>query len=333
MGWKGTVRTVGAAIRAAERDAKRRQRELEKQQKQYEKMQELQQAAYEVDVYENYIEVIQSIHKEASKTINWRDIASSNKPTEPLKTNNNEKKAKLELDNYKPGLLDRLFRNEEKKKKLLAQNLADAVRKDEKQYKNKISSWKKEVAKWHEDVDIARALLNGDSKTKVQVIENFQPFSEISNLGSSLSVLVKENGLVEATINVHGEDIIPNEVKSLLKTGKLSVKSMPRSRFNEIYQDYVCSSVLRVANELFSIIPDKILIVTAVDDLLDTKTGHLKESPILSVAVSRDTLKSLNLEAIDPSDSMNNFVHNMSFKKTKGFEKVERVEADQLEYA
>jgi hypothetical protein len=28
MGWKGTVRVIGAAIRAAERDAKRRQREL-----------------------------------------------------------------------------------------------------------------------------------------------------------------------------------------------------------------------------------------------------------------------------------------------------------------
>ena len=33
MGWKGTVRSVGAAVRAAERDSKRRQRELEKQQK------------------------------------------------------------------------------------------------------------------------------------------------------------------------------------------------------------------------------------------------------------------------------------------------------------
>jgi len=37
MGWKGTVRSIGAAVRAAERDEKRRQRELEKQQKQYEK--------------------------------------------------------------------------------------------------------------------------------------------------------------------------------------------------------------------------------------------------------------------------------------------------------
>ena len=39
MGWKGAVRSIGAAVRAAERDAKRRQRELEKRQRQYTKHQ------------------------------------------------------------------------------------------------------------------------------------------------------------------------------------------------------------------------------------------------------------------------------------------------------
>jgi hypothetical protein len=37
MGWKGTIRSVGAVVRATERDAKRRQKELERQQNQYEK--------------------------------------------------------------------------------------------------------------------------------------------------------------------------------------------------------------------------------------------------------------------------------------------------------
>ncbi len=51
MGWKGAVRSVGAVVRAVERDSKRRRRELERQQKQYEKMLELEQAEYEVEVY------------------------------------------------------------------------------------------------------------------------------------------------------------------------------------------------------------------------------------------------------------------------------------------
>ncbi len=83
MGWKGTIRSIGAACRAAERDAKRRQRELERQQKQYEKMQELEQAAYEVDVYQNHIDLLQSIHKECSSPVDWKITASASEPEKP----------------------------------------------------------------------------------------------------------------------------------------------------------------------------------------------------------------------------------------------------------
>lgn len=332
MGWKGTVRSIGAAVRAAERDAKRRQRELERRQKQYEKMQELEQAAYEVDVYENHIEVIQSIHKECSPPVDWAYIAQSKQPEEPKKSGAKEEKARIKLNEYKPGLIDRLFKREEKKRKLLAEEVEVAIKADEDDYKSRISSWKEEAKEWEESVKLAEALLNGEVKTKIEVIDNLKPFSEISNLGSSLSVAVFDNGLLEATINVHGTEIVPSETKSLLKSGKLSVKGMPKGRFNEIYQDYVCSCVLRIANELFSTIPDQLVIVTAVDELLNSKTGHLEEMPILSVAISRNTISSLNLETIDPSDSMGNFVHNMSFKKTKGFEPVERIDPESLDY-
>ena len=38
-----------------------------------------------------------------------------------------------------------------------------------------------------------------------------------------------------------------------------------------------------------------------------------------------ETIEKLNLDMIDPSDSMRNFIHNMNFKKTSGFTAVERV--------
>lgn len=330
MGWKGTVRSVGPAVRAAERDAKRRQRDLEKQHKQFEKMQELEQAAYEVDVYENHIDIIQSTHKECSPPVDWSKIALSKKPVEPKKKSESEEEIRLISESYKPGLIDRLFKREEKKRKLFSQKIAEAIESDEAHYKSIISSWKSKTEEWKESVEIAKALLEGKAEAKIEAIENLKPFSEISNLGSSLSISVYDNGILEATINVHGTDIVPSESKSLLKGGKLSVKNMPKGKFNEIYQDYVCSCVLRVGNELFSTIPDNLVLVTAVDKLLNSQTGHLEEAPILSVAVSRSTIKSLNLESIDPSDSMNNFKHNMLFKKTKGFDRVERIDPEGL---
>ena len=51
MGWKGTLRSVNSAIKAAERGSKRKQRELERQRKEYNKMVELEQAQKELDSY------------------------------------------------------------------------------------------------------------------------------------------------------------------------------------------------------------------------------------------------------------------------------------------
>ncbi len=333
MGWKGTVRSIGAAVRTAERESKRRQRELEKRRKEYERMQELEQAAYEVEVFENHIDIIQSLHKECSTPIKWKEFLIKEQPIKPEKLDTYEHNARQKADNYKPSFIDRLFKREEKIRQKLKANIESAFNKDTLEHNENISKWEQELKEWEKITALAKSLLNGDRKAKLEVIEDMAPFSEISNLGSSFVVSIGDSGMVEATIHIHGKEIIPNEIKGLLQSGKLSVKKMPQGKFNELYQDYVCSSALRVANELFSILTDDLVIVTAVDELLNTKTGHLEELPILSACISRSTLESLNLEAIDPSDSMINFVHNMSFKNTKGFEPVSRVKHEIFAYA
>lgn len=59
---------------------------------------------------------------------------------------------------------------------------------------------------------------------------------------------------------------------------------------------------------------------------MNSQNGHLEDSIILSVIIPRETLKTLNLRSIDPSDSMQNFIHTMNFRKTQGFKVVEKVE-------
>lgn len=325
MGWKGTVRTIGAACRAAERDAKRRRRELEREQKQYEKMLELEQAAHEVEVYSNYIDLIQSVHKECSDRVDWVSLADAPEPEKPTRQRKREEKARATEENYTPGFIDRLFNLEEKKRKKLAELVEIAIEEDEVECKQNQVKYKQEYKEWGETVQLARLILSGDPKSKIQAISEFDPFSEIGELGSTLSFEILENSMLEAKMKVHSTDVIPKEVKKLLKSGRLSVKEMSKGQFNELYQDYVCSCILRVANELFSLLPDNLVVVTATDNLLNSKTGHLEDSPILSVLVSRETIKSLNMDYIDPSDSMSNFVHNMSFKRTKGFDVVDSV--------
>ncbi|WP_416144116.1 hypothetical protein [Planococcus koreensis] len=63
-----------------------------------------------------------------------------------------------------------------------------------------------------------------------------------------------------------------------------------------------------------------------MDEILDTSTGRTETLPILSVRFDKALLNSLNFDAIDCSDSMTNFEHQMKFKKTQGFSAVEKTQ-------
>jgi hypothetical protein len=325
MGWKGVVRSINAANRASERNAKRRHRELELQQKHFVKMEALQQAEHEVAVYENRIDLITSIHLDCGDSIDWLKTKQTEKPRQPVKDDKGTRLAKYELDSYKPSLLDQLLFRKEKQIKRLKNNLEHAIKDDERTYRTAHSDWEKECVDHQENLKLAEGILAFTADERLAALKKFTPFSEIAGIGSEI-ILNADNGMpVQATLRVHSKDIIPAEIKSLLQSGKLSTKKMPKLRFYELHQDYVCSCAIRVAREIFCILPDEMVIVTATDSILDEATGHLQELPILSVAFSRKTLLSLNIDNIDPSDSMQNFLHHMVFKKSSGFSAVEKI--------
>lgn len=330
MGWKGFVRSVNASANRAKRESERkarvRQRELEKA----ERLAEYEEANIQVEIYENHIERLVSVHKDCSEQINWPDIKSTAPPIEPQKQFTNQEDAKKKLDTFKPGVFDKLFKQTEKKLKLLEDNVHKANALDEKEYEDQLVKYKNEYKDWEESKNLAEKLLINDGNAYLEVINEMKPFAEIAELGSSLYFKIGETGIIETSINVHGKDIIPRESKSLLKSGKLSIKSLPIGTYNELHQDYVCSCVLRVANELYAILPVDMVIVTAIDNILNTATGHIEENPIVSAAIPRKTLETFNLEQIDPSDSMKNFIHNMNFKKSSGFSAVEIIDPASL---
>ena len=92
---------------------------------------------------------------------------------------------------------------------------------------------------------------------------------------------------------------------------------MPKGRFHELYQDYVCGCVLRVARELFALFPLETVLVTAVIDSLDARTGQAEELPVLSVAMPRRVVARLDFSRLDPSDAIENFQHRGDFKASR----------------
>jgi hypothetical protein len=119
---------------------------------------------------------------------------------------------------------------------------------------------------------------------------------------------------------VRSDDVIPKTTKRLLRKGlEIGEDFIPTSRFNEIYQDYVCSCILRIGKEIFALLPVHEVLVNAMARLLNTSTGMHEEQIIVSVLIENEILKKLNFDLLDPSDSISNFKNNMNFKKLEGF--------------
>jgi hypothetical protein len=235
--------------------------------------------------------------------------------------------AQAELDGFKASFKDKLLGKADSKRDALKRGVDAAKKRDELDYKKVLEDYRKECADLNKFKEIAKGVLAGDTNSYANAIKESQPFGDISALGSSINFNIDRTNQIEVTLYVNGEHIVPTEAKSATKSGKLSVKSIPKSKFYEIYQDYVCGCVFRVARELFALLPIEMVIVTCRGNILNTHTGHMDEEPILSIAMPRSTVEKLNFETLDPSDALNNFVHNMDFKKGKGFEPVEVLDA------
>lgn len=176
---------------------------------------------------------------------------------------------------------------------------------------------------WRENHSLAEAVLAGERDAYAHVLRELSPFQELSTLGSRLDFHIHEPKLIEVGVKVNGEQAIPSRVTSLTATGKVSVKAMPKARFHEIYQDYVCGCVLRIGREVLALLPVDTVLVTATADVADSRTGQMTEQPILSAAMPRAVMQTLNFThsrrgaPLDPSDAMDNFLHRGDFRASR----------------
>ena len=306
MGWKATLRAMEADKRRQERESQKRQRELEQRAKEQAKLSAIEQARLEVETFENQLDGHVSIHKEQSEVLDWEEFAASLPPPAPQRKSYHELKTKQRV----MVLLPNQKANSEAE-------IEQARLQDEQSFQDETQTYSDQKVKWGKLKDLSRRVLAGEHKAYTEALLEFNPFADMSDLGSSIYFIVHGAKLIECVLKINGKQAIPAEVKSLMASGKVSIKAMPKGRFHEIYQDYLSGCVLRVAREAFALLPVDTVLVTASADSLDSRTGHTVEQPVLSVAMPRSAVARLNFDQLDASDALENFQHRGDFKASR----------------
>ena len=295
-----------AAQRQQERESQRRQRELEQRAKEQAKLSAIEQARLEVERFDNQLDGLLSIHKEQSEAVDWEEFASSLPPPAPQRKSYHELKTRQRVMVLLPSQKDNTDGE-----------IEQARLQDEREFQEAAQVFADQKAKWEKLKNLSRRVLAGEHKSYTEALLEFNPFAEMSNLGSSIHFTVHSKKLIECILKINGKQAIPAEVKTLTASGKVSIKPMPKGRFHEIYQDYLCGCVLRVAREMFALLPVDTVLIAASADLLNSSTGHLDEKPVLSVVMFRADVIRVNFNQVDPSDALDNFQRRGDFRASR----------------
>lgn len=298
------LQQLRAAQRREEREAVRRQKELERAAREQSKLDALAQAALEVETYDNQIEVLLSVHRDCGAPWDWRALSCRLPPPAPIPLHAREFLARQQASlGLVPDPVDVAIQA--------------AILADEQDHDMELRAYADQAERRREVALLGRRILTGDTTAFSEAVTALDPFEELAQHGVSVDLRGLTVDLVECHVAVHGAHVVPPEVKALTSTGRLSSRPMPRKRAHEIYQDYVCGAILRVARETFAVLPcGQILVHASVeDDSPAASPGGTKV--VLSVHMLRSQLANAQWDVLDPSDFIATMDHRGDFKASR----------------
>ena len=340
MGWKQFIRQSQAAARRSERetrasarrserDAMRRHRELVREHQASSKELARQQAAHEAEEYVNYVAMLVTIHTDCGERWDWRAVSSVPRPSEPVRSQRFEVAARVELNAYNPGFLDKLLGGGKQVRAQLEEAVQQGIAADQQQYESAQAVHRAQVEHWLYQARLGPSVLALDLEACRAALRYCGAFDELEEFETRVTLDAIDGNVATLGCTIADAEIVPTEEVKLTASGKLTTKAMAAGKYWALYQDHVASCALRVARETFAVLPIERAIVNVHTVQLDSTTGHTVPRTILAVHLSRDTIARLNLAAIDPSDSLKNFPHRMKFKKTAGFDQVAAMTSDE----
>lgn len=146
-------------------------------------------------------------------------------------------------------------------------------------------------------------VLNGNIDTYLQIIQDVGPLDDLLDYGFGFECGTDNPNYMFVEFETKQNEIMPNK------------SSMKISEYNDLLQDYVCSCAIRVARDIFALLPVSHVIVNALSE----------GNTVLSVDFERRIFTKLKFQGSDASDLVEEFKCNMVFDCQNGFQPVSQL--------
>ena len=146
----------------------------------------------------------------------------------------------------------------------------------------------------------ANRILDGDIDTFFHVISYVNRRDAMIQYGSNFECGTEDPRKISIHFNVNSAAILKQ------------ARSLPKEQYNDLWQDYVCGCAIRIARDMFALLPLRHVIVDA----------HDGNREILSVDFKRRSFERLDFDNIDASDTVEKFEHQMNFNIQDGFQSI-----------
>ncbi len=157
---------------------------------------------------------------------------------------------------------------------------------------------------WFYCHDRAYEVLNGNIDMYLQIIQDVGPLEDLLDYGFGFECGTDNPNVMAVEFQTLEDQIMPAE------------GSMPRNEYNELLQDYICSCAIRIARDMFALLPVSIVVVHAVSD----------GQTLLSVKFDRRVFMKMKFQGSDASEMVDRFEHNMNYDVSLGLQPVSQLE-------
>lgn len=149
----------------------------------------------------------------------------------------------------------------------------------------------------------AYEVLNGNIDTYLQIIQDVGPLDDLLDYGFGFECGTDNSNMMAVEFQTKEDQIMPSK------------NSMSQREYNDLLQDYICSCTIRIARDIFALLPIAKVIVHA----------DLGGRTILSVRFDRRSFMKMKFQGTDASDVVVKYQHNMNYNSEQGFCEVDRI--------